>query len=345
VRAVQLVQPGAPLVAREVAAPTPGAGEVVVTVEAAGVCRSDLHYRAGFPTAGPLPLTLGHEVAGSVAAVGAGVSPNRVGERVALHYLVTCGACGYCAAGATQFCPTGEMLGKDRAGGYAEAIVVPERNAHPVPGGVPVEHAAVMMCSTVTALHALRKGAVGAGETVAVLGLGGLGMAAIQLAALRGAGTVLGVDLDPAKRATAAALGAVPVAGGPGLAARLREAGGGPVDVVLDLVGSVPLLREGLAATGPLGRVVAVGLTADELPVAPYAELIVGERTLVGCSDHLPEDVPEVLGYAADGRLRLDDIVTRRIALDAEAVNGALDDLAEFTGPVRTVIVPGTGAG
>lgn len=340
-RAVQLIAPGSPLETREVAAPHPGPGEVLVAIEAAGICRSDMHYRAGFPLAGPLPLTLGHEVAGTVLAVGDGVGEELHGERVALHYLVTCGSCRYCTSGVEQFCPEGAMLGKDMPGGYAEAIVVPATNTHRVPDEVTIEHAAVMMCSTATAYHALRKAELGVGEHVVVLGAGGLGMAAVQLAAILGAGSVVAVDLDRSKLATAAAFGAIPVEGGPELADRIVAAAGGPVDVALDLVGSAPLLRVGLDATAPLGRIVAVGLTPDDFPVAPYRDLIVGERTIVGCSDHHGTEIDELLDLAATGRLDLDAVVTHTVPLDAAEINGVLDSMETFESPVRTAIIPG----
>ncbi len=339
-RAVRLITAGAPLEDRDLPAVAPGPDEVLVSIGAAGICRSDLHYRSGFPAAGPLPLTLGHEIAGTITEVGESVVDRTPGQRVGLHYLVTCGTCRYCAAGVEQFCPEARMLGKDRDGGYAAAIAIPARNTHLVPDSVPIDHAAVMMCSTATSLHALRKARLVPGETVAVLGVGGLGMAAVQLAAVLGAARVIAVDIDAEKLATAARLGAVAVEGGTDLASRIRAAAGGPVAVTLDLVGSVPLLRAGLDAAAPMGRIVAVGLTAEDLPVAPYRDLIVGERTVVGSSDHLGTEIDELLAFAADGTLRFDDIVTNRIPLDAAAVNSVLDDLAVSRAPVRSVIVP-----
>jgi propanol-preferring alcohol dehydrogenase len=338
---VQLIEPGRPLQAREIAPPAPGPGEISVGIGAAGICRSDMHYRAGFPTAGPLPLTLGHEVAGTVDAIGEGVDDSILDCRVALHYLVTCGTCRRCTSGTEQFCSVGEMLGKDRPGGYAESIVLPAANAHVVPDEVPLAHAAVMMCSTATAYHALEKAKPTSEDTVVVLGVGGLGMAAIQLARIRGAATVIAVDVDEAKLATAETHGAIGVRGGAGLAQRIIDAAGDRVDVVLDLVGSVPLLRAGLDASGPLARIVAVGLTPEALPVAPYRDLIVGERTLVGCSDHLSSEISELFALAASGRLAFDDIVTHSVPLDDEAINGVLDGMEALDSPVRTVVTPG----
>ena len=210
-RALQLVTAGTPLQLRDVPRPAATADNVVVDVAAAGICRSDVHYRAWFPIVGPLPLTLGHEVAGIVAAVGDAVSEITKGQRVCIHYQVGCGSCSYCDEGFEQFCAQGKMIGNGRPGGFADQIVVPERNVIPVPDAVSLDHAAAMMCSSATSLHALRKGRLGAGDTVAVFGVGGLGMSAIQLALLEGAATVFAVDPNPAKREQAAAYGAEPV--------------------------------------------------------------------------------------------------------------------------------------
>ncbi|HOG48936.1 MAG TPA: alcohol dehydrogenase catalytic domain-containing protein, partial [Anaerolineae bacterium] len=157
-KAIRLVEVGRPLERHEVPIPVPGEREALVRVRAAGICHSDAHYRAGTSPAGPLPLTLGHEVAGVVEAVGAGVTGLQPGARVCAHYLATCGDCSYCSRGSEQFCPQGAMLGKHRDGGYAEYVAVPARSLLPLPEEIPFAHGAVLMCSSATALHALRKG-------------------------------------------------------------------------------------------------------------------------------------------------------------------------------------------
>src|SRR5688500_19834103 len=176
-RAVRLEAPGRKLVDATLDAPAPGAGELLVRVRAAGICHSDAHYREGISRTNH-PLTLGHEVAGVVESVGSGVATHRAGDRVCLHYLVTCGTCRDCRAGREQFCPTGQMIGKDRDGGYADLIRVPAGNAHPLPDFVPFEQGAILMCSSATALLALRKARVCAGDTVSVLGICGLRVSA-----------------------------------------------------------------------------------------------------------------------------------------------------------------------
>lgn len=337
-RALQLVTPGLPLEERLVPDPEPSADDVVVAVSAAGICRSDVHYRSGFPRVGPLPLTLGHEVAGTVATVGSAVAGLAAGDRVCVHYQVGCGTCSYCAAGFEQFCADGKMIGNGRPGGFADKIVVPARNVIPVPREVSLDHAAVMMCSSATSLHGLRKGRLQAGESVAVFGAGGLGMSAIQLAFLEGAAKVFAVDTNPEKLTKAASFGAVPIAARSEPVATIRAQGG--ADVALDLVGSAAVMQQCLEALAPMGRAVAVGLTADTLPVGPYTDLVSGESELIGASDHTAAEIGELLEHAANDRLILRDIVERSIPLDATSVNTAMDDLESFGNTVRTVINP-----
>ena len=337
-RALQLVERGKPLELRDVPEVPLGNDDVTVAVRAAGICRSDVHYRSGFPKVGPLPLTLGHEVAGVVAAVGPAVRDVAEGDRVCIHYQVGCGTCDYCERGFEQFCATGKMIGNGRPGGFAERITVPARNIVSVPDEVPLDHAAVMMCSSATSLHALRKGRTGAGDRVAVFGAGGLGMSAIQLARLEGAAVVYAIDLNDQKLEQAASLGAQPIAVADRPVQALRRLGG--VDVALDLVGSAQVMQQCLESLAPMGRAVAVGLTADTLPVGPYTDLVTGEAEMIGASDHLKSEIEELLEHAAAGRLVLDGVVGSRIPIEASAVNSALDELEVFRGSIRTVIEP-----
>jgi propanol-preferring alcohol dehydrogenase len=236
------------------------------------------------------------------------------------------------------------MLGHFTDGGWAEAIVVPARNAVPLPAGVSYAHGAVMMCSSATSLHALRKGRLAAGEVVLVVGAGGLGMSAIQLARLEGASRVLVVERDPAKQALAVRLGGevVDAQGDPAtVAARVRAATGGRgVDVAVELVGSGDTVQLALQALAPLGRAVVVGLTDVPVAVDSYRHLIGREAELIGSNDHLLGELHELVALAARGALVLDEVVTQAVPLDAAAINAVLDALAAHRAPVRTVIEP-----
>jgi propanol-preferring alcohol dehydrogenase len=310
-------------------------------VKAAGICHSDAHYRSGVGSTRH-PLTLGHEVAGVVAAVGADVTAPRVGDRVCLHYLVTCGECLDCRAGREQFCTTGEMIGKDRDGGYAEFIRVPACNAHPLPAEIPFEHGAIMMCSSATALHALRKARVAAGDTVAVFGIGGLGVSALQLARALGAGTVYAVDVNPSKLALAKRLGAVPIdaaSGDPVRAIRAATSGRG-VNAALELIGSARTMEQALQSLAPQGRAALAGLTRERLSVAPYHDILGREAEIIGVSDHLASEIGELMQFIARGELDLRQAITRVVPLEAAAINGVLDELEAWRDGVRTVIAP-----
>src|SRR5947207_7051602 len=210
-RAVQLSRIGKVLTDADIPIPEIGPTEVLIRVAAAGICHSDAHYRAGISKIDNLPLTLGHEVAGRVEEVGSDVTHLSTGDRVCVHYLVQCGSCEFCVRGLEQFCRSGQMIGKHRGGGYAEFIKVPGANAFRLPDEIPFEIGAIIMCSSATALHALKKARFKAGESIAIFGFGGLGFSSLQLALAFDCGDVYVVEINPAKLATAANMGAITV--------------------------------------------------------------------------------------------------------------------------------------
>ena len=341
-KAVRLIEPGKSLELQEVAMPEPDSGEVLVRVRAAGICHSDAHYRAGRSPAGPLPVTLGHEVAGEIEQVGPGVVGFEPGDRVCLHYLVTCGQCEYCRRGNEQFCLTGAMLGKHRDGGYAEYVCLPARGVFHLPESIPFEHGAILMCSSATALHALNKARLQPGETVAVFGLGGLGISAVQLAKALGAGEVFAVDLQPGKLALAESYGAIPVDGARGdpLEEIRRLTSSRGVDVALELVGLPLTMQQCVASLAVMGRAALAGITDRSFEVYPYAQLINKEAEVIGVSDHLAAEIPQLFAWVEGSKLDLGKVVTRTVPLEAGLINRALDQLEEFGEAVRVVIRP-----
>jgi propanol-preferring alcohol dehydrogenase len=341
-KAIRLVQPGRPLELQEVNVPAVGARDVLVRVKAAGVCHSDAHYRAGKSVVRPLPLTLGHEVAGVVERAGAEVSSFKAGDRVCLHYLASCGECVYCQRGNEQFCVSGAMMGKYRDGGYAEFIVMPARSVFRLPAEIPFEQGAIMMCSSATSLHALNKARLRAGETVAVFGVGGLGLSAIQLAKVLGARDVFAVDIRPGKLALAARFGAVPVnaAEREPVAEIGRLTSGRGVDVALELIGLPLTMRQAVQSLAIQGRAALAGITDKTFEVAPYFEVLNKEAEIIGVSDHLAQELPQLIEWARRGALDLSNVITRTLPLDAQAVNDALDGLEKFGEEGRMVITP-----
>jgi 2-desacetyl-2-hydroxyethyl bacteriochlorophyllide A dehydrogenase len=340
-KAVRLVEPGKPVVTQDIPIPRVGPRDALVRVKAAGICHSDVHYRAGVAPVN-IPLTLGHEVAGVVEEVGPEVTNVQVGDRVCLHYMVTCGDCRYCTMGSEQFCTSGQMLGYHRDGGYAEYIALPARGAFLLPGEIPFEQGAIMMCSSATSFHALRKGRLKAGETVAIYGVGGLGMSAVQLARAVGALDVYAVDINPRKLRMAEGLGAIPVnaADTDPVAELKRLTGGRGVDVALEVIGLPLTMRQSIASLSKLGRAVIAGVTSQTFEVAPYTQLIPTEAEIIGCSDHLAQELPTLIELARRGTLDLSGVVSQAVPLDAVAINAAMDRLEGFSDDVRMVIMP-----
>ena len=339
-KAVRLTAVGAPLEEQGIDVPrVVGPTDVLIRIRAAGICHSDAHYRAGVSPVARLPLTLGHEVAGVVEEAGAQVARFKPGDRVCIHYLVTCGECGFCRTENEQFCASAEMIGKNRDGGYAEFIVVPERSVFALPSEIPFEQGAILMCSSATSLHALRKARLSPGETVAVFGIGGLGVSAIQLAHHLGATRVFGVDLNPSKLKIAAHFGAVPVDARRDPVDQIRElTDGRGVDVALELVGLPRTMRQAVQSLAILGRAAIAGLTKETFEVAPYSELIGKEAEIIGVSDHLASEIPMLLELARTRKLDLSNVI-RTVPLEAGPINDALNRLEQFGDDVRTAIV------
>ncbi len=341
-KAIRLIQAGHLLELREVDTPAVGSRDVLVRVKAAGICHSDAHYRAGRSSVHPLPLTLGHEVAGVVERIGAEVSQFQPGDRVCLHYLASCGVCQHCQRGTEQFCVSGAMMGKFRDGGFAEFVAMPERSVFRLPDEIPFERGAILMCSSATSLHALNKGRLRPGETVAVFGAGGLGLSAIQLAKLFGAREVYGIDIQPGKLLKAAQMGAVPInaaASDPVKELNSRTKGRG-VDVALELIGLPLTMHQSVASLAIQGRAVLAGITEKTFELSPYAQVLNKEAEIIGASDHLAQELPQLLEWARTGALDLSGVVTSTLPLDADAVNDALDRLEQFKVEGRIVIAP-----
>ena len=341
-KAVRLVQPGQGLEAQEIPIPSVGPRDVLIRVKAAGICHSDAHYRAGISKIDNLPVTLGHEVAGTVEKVGAEVANLAPGDRVCAHYLVHCGHCHFCTAGLEQFCPEVQMIGKHRDGGYAEFIRVPGKNAFALPDEISFEVGAILMCSSATAFHALNKARLKAGESVAIFGFGGLGFSALQLAQALECGQTYVVEVNRAKLQSAAKLGAVPIdAKASDPVEQIKDATDGKgVDVSLELIGSAATMRQAVQCLGVLGRAALVGLTAEAMSIFAYSELINKEAEIIGVSDHLASELPTLLEFVRGCKLHFPPEALCRVDLDAGQINRALDALKDSIDHVRTVIVP-----
>ena len=341
-KAVRLTGFNQPLELQDIPLPNFGERDLLVRVRAAGICHSDAHYRAGRSRMGIMPITLGHEVAGVVEKVGGQVTNVNVGDRVCLHYNLTCGDCHYCSRGNEQFCETVRMLGHHVDGGYAEYITIPARNAIPLPEEIPFEAGATLMCASATALHALSKGRVKAGETVAIFGVGGLGLSAIQLAKAMGAVEVYAVDIKQDKLELASEYNATPIdASRVDAVQEIRKlTKGRGVNLAIEMIGLSKTMEQAIDSLGNLGRAVMVGLNQQPISINTYMQVLGKEAEIIGSNDHLLSELPLLVDLARRKILDLSRVVSQVIPLDANKINQRLDELELFTSDVRAVIVP-----
>lgn len=292
----------------------------VIAVHATGVCRSDWHAWRGHDDSVPLPHIPGHEFAGIIEQVGPEVSRFRGGDRVTAPFILACGRCEQCLAGATQVCPHQQQPGFDLPGTWAEQVVITEADLNLValPEQIDMTLAAGLGCRVGTAYHALRAQArVAAREQVAVYGCGGLGLACVMVALAAGA-DVVAVDISERALAAAAALGATPVPAGDGVEDRVREATGGGAHVSLDALGSAATARAAIESLRPRGRHVQVGLLLgeDADPPLPMGRVIAQELQILGSHGLAVTEYRELLAEVASGRLDLAASVGRVIAFE-----------------------------
>ena len=291
---------------------------------------------------GPLPLALGHEVAGVVESIGSQVTNVKVGDRVCLHYNIACGDCTYCSSGHEQFCATVKMLGHHVDGGYAEYISIPARNAVPLPEEISFEAGATLMCASATAMHALRKSRLKAGETVAIFGVGGLGMSAIQLARAMGAIEVFAVDIKRDKLELASEYKAISIDASRGDAVEeIRKLTKGKgVNVALEMIGLSRTMEQAIDSLGNLGRAVMVGMNQQPISINTYRQVLGKEAEIIGSNDHHLDELHLLVDMARRKILDTSRVVSQILPLDADKINQRLDDLDLFTDDVRAVIVP-----
>ncbi len=343
-----------PLAVTEVELAPPGPGEVLVRIAAAGLCHSDLSVIDGSRPR-PTPMVLGHEAAAMVEEVGPGVDDLAKGDHAVLVFVPSCGHCGPCAGGRPALCEpaaaangAGTLLSGARhlsrngaalnhhlgVSGFAEYATVSRRSLVKIDKDVPLELAALFGCAVLTGVGAVANTAhVSPGSTVAVVGLGGVGLAALLGAIAAGAERILAVDLAPDKLRLATDLGATDAfaAGDAGAADKIREATKGGVDVALEMAGSVPALLLAYRITRRGGTTVTAGLPAPTAMLSiPAVSLVAEERTLKGSyiGTCVPSrDLPRYLALFRRGRLPIDRLLTHRLPLTD--INEGFDRLRE----------------
>lgn len=338
-RAARIVAFGEPLSVEEVRDPSPRPGEIVAKVEAEGICRTDWHvWRGEWGWIGlepKLPITPGHEFGGVVQAVGKDVTRFRVGDRVTVPFHVGCGVCRWCTSGRSNLCVRSKIIGIAYDGGYAEYVKIPNAdfNAIRIPEGIDYDTAAALGCRYMTAFHAVvAQGGVRPGDWVAVHGVGGVGLSAVQIAAAMGARPVA-IDLDPIKLELAREQGAeVLVDASEGDPARaVRELTDGGADVSLDALGIAVTCRNSILSLRRGGRHVQVGLTSDaergKIPV-PIDIIVSFELEVVGSVGNPRSEFDRLLTLVQAGTLTPGELITRRVHLDQ--AGAVLEEMSEF---------------
>jgi alcohol dehydrogenase len=329
VRAVVLDAARARPEVREVAEPTAPAGGVVARVVATGMCRSDWHAWAGHEDIA-FPHVPGHELAGVVVEVGAGVGRWAVGDRVTVPFVCGCGRCGWCRAGDAQVCPDQQQPGFTHWGSFAEYVALhgADTNLVAVPERVDSATAAALGCRFATAYRALvGRARVTGGEWVTVVGAGGVGLSAVMIARALGA-RVVAVDRNPQALAVATALGAehtldvgTDATGTADVPAAVADLTGGGSHVAVDAVGSERTCADAVLSLRRRGRHVQVGLLPpiDGHPRVPMARVIAWELDLLGSHGMAAADYPAMMALIEQGALQPQRLVERTVGLDEAA--------------------------
>lgn len=332
-------QPGNPLTIEEVEVSKPRPREVLVRTAAVGMCHSDLHFVDGLFTSYPTPIILGHEASGIVEAVGSDVHTVKPGDHVVTCLSAFCGHCEHCVTGRLSLCvspetkrgpddearlrlPTKSMAQFANLSAYAEQMLVHENALVAIRRDMPLDRAALLGCAVITGTGAVFNTAkVRPGETVAVIGCGGIGLAAINGAALAGAGRIIAVDMLDSKLELARQFGATDV---------INPKQGDPVQQVIDLtrggvhysfecIGLKQTAEQAFAMLRRGGTATVIGMIkpGTKIELDPYA--LLHERRIQGSymgSNHFPVDLPNLVDFYMQGRLKLDEMISRRITLD-----------------------------
>jgi S-(hydroxymethyl)glutathione dehydrogenase/alcohol dehydrogenase len=345
VRAAVLRAYGQPLAIEPVELAAPGPRELRVRSVACGICHSDLHVARGTLPA-PLPTVLGHEVAGIVEEVGAEVGHVRPGDHGIACVSVFCGACEYCLSGRPNLCggeatarrpgeaprlsARGEPLVQfAHLAGFAEQLLLHENAVVKIRDDMPLDRAALIGCGVTTGLGAaLRTARIEPGSSVAVVGCGGIGLAALQGARIAGAGRIVAVDRVPWKLELARKLGATDGvdAGAGDPVAAVQSLTGGGVDTAFECIGTPATVQQSVAMARKGGAAVVVGVVplGTQVPL-PMLDVVVNEKRILGSmmgGNRFRIDMPRYVDFYLDGRLRLDEMISLRLPL--EEVNEAL---------------------
>jgi len=334
-KAAVLHQFGTPLAIQDMPTPVPAEDEVLVQTMACGIDGTDLKLCDGFGYTPELPFVMGHEIAGVVSQVGRAVHDFKPGDRVVVYNFLICGKCAFCLTHREQLCANmrGVMGVLHAHGGYAEYVSVPAQQLIGIPDNVAWEDAAVCCDAVLTAFHALERSRLRLGETVVIIGIGGVGSVLVQLARLAGA-RVLAVDHDARRAAWAEENGAHVFLDSSAIPAAVRDLTGGMgAACVIDVVGKEATMRAGFDSLQRGGRMVIVGYTPEQYPVSGK-QLAQNELEIIGTRAGRRQDLTSALHLVQTRQLK--SIVRYRYGLDQ--VNEALDLLRSGAAIGRIVL-------
>jgi L-iditol 2-dehydrogenase len=325
---------------RTVPEPTPAAGEVLVRVGACGICGSELGSFASRSPRRPPPLVMGHEFAGTVAALGEGVTGLREGDRVVVNSLVHCGQCDLCQRRATHLCRNRQVFGMQRPGAFAELVAAPANIIYPMPASMTAVQGALVE-PLANGIHVVSLAAGNPLDSVVVIGAGPIGLMCMQAALQMGAKRVAVSEPHPIRREVAVALGAAAAwdPRGDGLGSEVaRFTDGEGADLVIDAVGSAATKRDSICAGRPGGDIVWIGLHGDEVTFNSF-DLILAERRLSGSYGAADADIRTAIQWFAEGRIQTEPWVeTVPLSRGAEAFFAALRQEGDA---VKVVLEPG----
>ncbi len=341
-KAARFYKVGEPLKIDTIPLPELGPEDVLVDTKACGICGSDIHvvYEGVTPTAYS-PITLGHEPSGVIAALGTEVEGWKIEERVTVNPFLTCGKCLNCLSGNSQICLSRRVIGIHTEGGLAEFLKVPFENLVRLPENITFDQGGIAVDAVATPFHAITKrGALRAGEKVAILGCGGLGIHGVQIARVCGASLIIAVDTIDSSLERAKKVGADEVINPRKEMAvqKIREITGGMgVDLALEFIGLKETIEQAIGCVRIGGRVVVVGLGSEAISLPPPTSFVRTELSFLGSYGSTTAEIQSVINLVAGGKLNLSDSITERFPL--EEVNKGFDHLHKKIGnPIRIVI-------
>lgn len=332
--------PNQPLKVEEMPKPKAGPGEIVVKVSACGVCHTDLHYiDSGVPTFKKPPIILGHEASGIVDEIGEGVTQFKVGERVLLPAVLSCGSCKFCRTGRENICENMIMFGNNIDGSYGEYVKSPAKDTYLLPSEIPLEEGAIIADAITTPYHAVvNRGGVKPGDKVVVFGCGGVGLNTVQMAVAMGA-YCIAVDIRDKKLEYAKGLGASEILN-PNKVDRIdkmvRKLTDGGADVAFEVIGNPTTMEQAFNCLRIGGRLVIVGYSDKNMNLN-LGRIMYREMEVVGSLGCRPVDYPRVIELVRVGKIKIKELVTRKFKLTE--INSAFDLLRQGEG-IRSVVIP-----